>query len=75
MGKTWFPPCSKEDLEGESFRAASLQQIGRPVQVDVVPRGETSRVARAESGALELVLAPALHSIELVLLPDWGLES
>jgi hypothetical protein len=40
-----------------------------------VPRGETSRVARAEAGALELVLAPALHSIELVLLPDWGLES
>lgn len=69
------PVLLQQDLEGESFRAASLQQIGRPVQVDVVPRGETSRVARAEARALELVLAPALHSIELVLLPDWGLES
>jgi hypothetical protein len=69
-------PCElEEDLEGETFRAAPLEQIGRPVQVDVVPRSETSRVARAEACALELVLAPALHSIELVLLPDWGLES
>ena len=84
MGETWFPPCREtwfppceleEDLEGEAFRAASLKQLDRPVEVDVVPRGERRRVAGVEARALELVLAPPLDAIELVLLPDWALES
>jgi hypothetical protein len=31
------PVLLEEDLEGETFRAASLQQVDRPVEVDVVP--------------------------------------
>jgi hypothetical protein len=65
----------EQDFEGETFRATAPKQIDRPVKVDVVPRGETRRVARVEAGALQLVLAPPLDAIELVLLPDWGLES
>src|SRR5687767_610183 len=68
------PPRSEKNLEGEAFGAASLQQVDRPVEVDVVPRGERRRVPRAEACALELALPPSLDAIELVLLPDRGLE-
>src|SRR4051794_3949958 len=56
----------QQDPERDVRRAAHLEQIGRPVEVDVVADRDRRGVAGAVAGALERLGAPGLDQLGLV---------
>jgi hypothetical protein len=54
--------------------AASLEQLDGAMEIHVGSSGERRRVTRRKTGALELVLAPALDAVVVILLPSRCLE-
>src|SRR5215211_1680995 len=63
---------SEQDLQRQLGRAAVLDQLDRPVEVDVVPGRESGGRGGRVARALELGGAPALHPLQLVPVTDVG---
>ena len=53
------PYASEEDLEGELWRTATLNQIERPVQIDSRVGGEDRCILRLETRTAQLLKSPA----------------
>src|SRR5919106_1477633 len=60
----------EQDLQCQLGRAAVLDQLDGPVEVDVVPGGEPGSALGRLAGALELRGAPPLHLLELASVAD-----
>src|SRR5436190_13377398 len=57
--------CLQQDFDGHRNRAALPDQIGREMEIDIVPGRQPGRVANRIAGPLELLGAPLLDPVEL----------
>jgi hypothetical protein len=58
---------SDQDFDGHRNGAALRNQVDRQMQVDIVSCGQSGSVPNRVPGALELLGAPLLDPVELVL--------